>query len=489
MSDAQLNSSSAPQLNPSSDVVILGGGIAGIAAALSLLEAGRRVTLVEARQFLGGRAFSFADSAAGPPVDNGQHVIVGCCSAFIEFVERLGVREAWHLQPALRVPVFDRQGKAGLLASSWLPAPFHLLPSFLAYPHLSALDKLRTLVGMARARFADRRQPRLEEITFYQWLREKGQSERAIQNLWNLVVEPTLNDNVRDVSAAMGLMIVQDGMLQGRHSANLGYARDGLLQSIGAPARKLLDEQGARLILGSPARRVLLESGPPGGSGAGSGSGRGIGKVIGPVIGVELASGEKVSGQNYISALPFNALSGVLPQAAAKLDFFQDIKDLEWSPIVNIHLRYDRPVLDEEFCAFVDSPLQWVFNKNRTLAAGAAGSANDSGQYLTISVSAAWDYINQPRDELAQRFIAEMAEVFPAAREAQVEWVRVVKQREATFRCRPGANKLRPGARTPVPNLFLAGEWTNTGWPSTMESAVRSGYNAAQAIIQGGLSG
>ena len=482
MSDAQLNSSSDA---PSSDVVILGGGIAGIAAALSLLDAGRRVTLVEARQFLGGRAFSFTDAAAGPPVDNGQHVIVGCCSAFIEFVERLGVREAWHLQPALRVPVFDRQGKGGLLASSWLPAPFHLLPSFLAYPHLSALDKLCTLAGMARAKFADRRQPRLEKITFYQWLREKGQSERAIQNLWNLVVEPTLNDNVRDVSAAMGLMIVQNGMLQGRHSANLGYARDGLLQSIGAPARKLLDEQGARLILGNPARRVLLESGPSEGSRAGSV----IGPVVGPVIDIELASGERVNGQNYISALPFNALLGVLPQAVAKLDFFQDIKGLEWSPIVNVHLRYDRPVMDEEFCAFVDSPLQWVFNKNRTLAAGATGSVNDSGQHLTISVSAAWDYINRPREELTRHFIAEMAEVFPAAREAQVEWVRVVKQREATFRCRPGANKLRPGARTPIPNLFLAGEWTNTGWPSTMESAVRSGCNAAQAIIQGGMSG
>ena len=471
--DAGLDTGLDAGLDAGDAVVILGGGLAGIAAALALLDAGRRVTLVEARQFLGGRAFSFTDAATGQPVDNGQHVIVGCCDHFIRFLERLGVRERWYLQPGLRLPVFDRQGKAGLLRASWLPAPCHLLPSFLAYPHLNARDKARALFGLAQARFTNRRHPRLERITFYQWLKERGQSERAIQNLWNLLVEPTLNDHVRDVSAAMGLMIVQDGMLQGRHSADLGYPRDGLLPSLGAPARKLLKARGARLILGSPARRLVLESDSVAGPAAGP--------VAGSVTAIELASGETVRGQEYVSALPFNALLGILPPEAAALPLFQDIRRLEWSPIVNIHLWYDRPVMAEEFCAFVDSPLQWVFNKSRMLETTTAGG----GQYLTISVSAAADYIDRPRDELARRFIAEMAEVFPAARAAQVERVIVVKQREATFRCLPGANALRPGPGTPIPNLFLAGEWTNTGWPSTMEGAVRSGYNAAQAVIQG----
>ncbi len=463
-----------------SAVVVLGGGIAGIAAALALLDAGRRVTLVEARQFLGGRAFSFTDAATGRPVDNGQHVIVGCCSHFIRFLDRLGVREKWRLQPRLRLPVFDRQGKAGLLAASGLPAPFHLLPGFLTYSHLGAADKALTLAGMLRARFTDRRQPRLERITFYQWLRENGQSERAIQNLWNLVVEPTLNDNVRDVSAAMGLMIVQDGMLRGQHSADLGYPRDALLPSIGAPARNLLTERGARLILGRPARRILLEPGPAVGPAVGSVVGPAVGPVVGPVVGIELASGETVRGQEYVSALPFNALLGILPPEAAALPFFQDIRGLEWSPIVNLHFRYDRPVMEPDFCAFVDSPLQWVFNQSRILEAADAGG----GQNITVSVSAAWDYIDLPREDLARRFSVEMAEVFPAAREARVERVIVVKQREATFRCLPGVNDRRPGPRTPIPNLFLAGEWTNTGWPSTMESAVRSGYNVARAIIR-----
>ena len=446
-----------PATDETGAVVILGGGIAGIAAALELLEAGRRVTLVEARQFLGGRAFSFND-AAGRPVDNGQHVIVGCCVQFLRFLERLGTREEWHLQPRLRLPVQNRRGKAGFLTASRLPAPLHLLPSFLAYPHLRGGDKLRVLAGMLRASLVKRHRPRLEQITFYQWLKENGQSERAIQNLWNLVVEPTLNDNVRDVSAAMGLMIVQEGMLQGRHNANLGYARKGLLQAIGEPARRRLEELGARLVFGNPARRLLLQEGR--------------------VCGVELASGERVAGGEYLSALPFNALLRILPPEVAGLDFFRNIGGLEWSPIVNVHIRYDRPALEEDFCALVDSPLQWVFNKGRILDDG----SDAPGQYVTISVSAAWEYVGLSREELTRRFIEEMAQVFPAAREAVVEGVTVVKQREATFRCRPGAARLRPGPATPVPNLYLAGEWTDTGWPSTMEGAVRSGYQAAGAI-------
>ena len=446
-----------PRPDVVSDIVIIGGGIAGISAAIALLDAGHRVTLVEARQFLGGRAFSFADAATGQPVDNGQHVIVGCCAYFIHFLERLGVSEQWYLQPRLRLRVVGHRGREGLLTAAPLPAPFHLLPSFLTYPHLSLLDKARCLAGLLRARFTDRRHPGLEQITFRQWLKENGQSDRAIQNLWNLLVEPTLNDNVRDVSAAMGLMIVQEGVLQGPTSANVGFARAGLQSAIGDPARQLLEQLGGRLILGRPARRILLNSGQ--------------------VAGVELASGETVTGQAYVSALPFGALLSLLPPEALSHDYFGRLTGLESSPIVNIHLWYDRQVMDGDFCAFIDCPLQWVFNKS-----GILGSEEPSqGQYICISLSAAWDYIECPREELARRFIAEMAEAFPAARDARVVRATVVKQRDATFRCRPGANALRPGARTPLSNLALAGEWTDTGWPSTMEGAVRSGYSAAQA--------
>ena len=450
-----------------SHVLVLGGGIAGIAAALELLDAGRRVTLVEARNFLGGRAFSFTDSTTGLTLDNGQHVIVGCCVQFIDLLERLGVRRQWFLQERLRIPVRDRAGRTGLLAASRLPAPMHLLPSFIAYPHMGMLDKLRAIKGMLRARTTDRSNPRLEDITFYQWLRENGQSERAISNLWNLVVEPTLNDSVTEVSASMGLMIVQEGMLASAHSANLGYATGGLLSSLGRPARRSLEEGGARLILGDPVRSLALEPGP----GGSASSGR--------VTGVELASGLRLSVQHVISALPFSALAKVLPREACSMEVFRKVEMLQWSPILNLHILYDRPVMREPFCAFVDSPLQWVFNHNSIT--GAQSSAG--GQLLTVSVSAAWEFIDLPGGELREMFIKEIAEVFPEAREAAALDARVVKQREATFRCLPGTSRIRPDTETPVSNLFLAGEWTNTGWPSTMEGAVRSGRNAARAVI------
>ena len=456
-------SSAAPGY--ASDVVILGGGIAGIATALDLLDAGRSVTLVESRNFLGGRAFSFTDSNTGVALDNGQHVIVGCCAEFISFLERLSVRDRWFLQDRLRIPVFSRNGKRGDLAASRLPAPLHLLPSFLAYPHLSPPDKLRVLWGMARARFTNRDDPKLEDITFYQWLQDNGQSERAINNLWNLVVEPTLNDNVREVSAAMGLMIVQVGMLSGANSGNLGYARDGLLASIGEPARRVLEERGATLLLGDAIRRVVVSAET------------GMNGPRDSVAAVELASGRRVVGREFVSALPFFALLRLLPPEVAGLEFFTRIGRLEWSPILNLHVHYDRPVMDLPFCAFVDSPLQWVFNRNAI-----AGDPPGGGQLVTISVSAAWDYIELPREELAPVFLGEMAEAFPAAGEASVVNITVVKQREATFRCLPGAGRLRPGPDTPLTNLFLAGEWTNTGWPSTMEGAVRSGQQAARAV-------
>jgi squalene-associated FAD-dependent desaturase len=460
-------------------VVVLGGGIAGIATAISLRDRGYPVTLVEARRFLGGRVFSFTDEETGVSVDNGQHVFLGCCTYFIQLLMRLGVFQQWYLQPRWRLKVLDRAGKAGLLAAARLPAPLHLLGALVTYPHLGWGDKVRVLATLVRVRFTNRHQPRLERISFYQWLKQQGQTEAAIAKLWNLLIVPSLNDDARDVSASMGLMIFQEGLLRGRHSADVGYAADGLSPAIGEPARRRLEAAGVQVRLGSPVQRILVDSGQ--------------------VTGLALASGETITGQLYVSALPPQGLWQVLPEPVQGLPFFAGLPRLEMSPIVNVHLWYDRPVMEDHFCAFVDSPLQWVFNKSAImgLTPGFAtpspslmerGSGGEAGQYICVSLSAAWEYIDQPREELARCFIGAMAEAFPRARTATVQRVVVVKQRHATFRCLPGAREWRPGSQTPIANLFLAGEWTDTGWPSTMESAVRSGYNATQAIaaVSGG---
>ena len=308
------------------DVVVLGGGIAGIATALHLLDQGYGVTLVETRRFLGGRVFSFTDAPTGVAVDNGQHVIVGCCHNFIGLLKRLGVWERWYLQNRLHISVWDRQGKRGKLATSPLPPPFHLLPSFLTYAHLGMGDKLRIVWALARAKFTNRHRPELERMSFRQWLVAQRQTQRAMNNFWSLVITPILNDDIQDVSAAMGIMVIQEGMLDGFHNADMGYALRGLSNALGEPARQCLEELGCRVMLGSPVRRLRWDGQR--------------------VDGVELASGEVITADLYVSALPHYALLESLPQGAQQLPFFRRMEGLETSPIVNIHLWYNRPVME-----------------------------------------------------------------------------------------------------------------------------------------------
>ena len=464
----QVTRPAPPAVVPPGSALVIGGGLAGIAAAARLAEGGWQVTLLEARATLGGRAFSYRDPQTGCELDNGQHIIVGACRSLIAFLERIGARHLWHIQPRLNVAVYSRAGQRGRLygAPGLVPAPAHLLPAFLTYPHLGPLDKLKAVRALLAAIRANRRHPALETITFYHWLRRRGQSERAIDNLWNVLIEGTLNDNIRAVSAAMGLMIVQDGLLQGRHAANVGYPLAPLGEALGKPARRYLQRLGVRIMPGSPARvinfhRSCKRDQP------------------GPVQSVAAGRAGILQADAYISAVPFWVLPNLLPPGPAAGEPFARLSQLQPAPIVNIHLRYDRPVMAGDFCYFLDRPLQWVFNRSRI--AGAASPA--AGQSLTVSVSAAWDLVNRPRRELAAMVIAEMRQAFPAARSAAVADSVVVKQRHATFRCVPGAHRLRPGPRTSSPNLFLAGEWTDTGWPSTMESAVISGYNAAGAVM------
>ena len=440
--------------------LVIGGGLAGIAAAARLAESGWRVTLLEARNSLGGRVFSFVDPESGRELDNGQHVFVGACRNLIEFFERIGVSDRWHLQPRLNVDVYDRAGRGGKLYGLGGPAPAHLLAAFVTYRHLSLADKLRAVRGVIAAMRADRSTPEMETTSFYDWLRAHGQSERCIYNLWNVIIEGTLNDNIRDVSATMGLMITQDGLLRGRREINLGYPKAPLGQAVGMPSESYLHKLGVRTLLGCPARAIDVDA-------------RGSVQHV-------VAGNQQVFAANaYVSAVPFWILPSLIPDHLAEKEPFNSLTKLQSSPIVNVHLEYDRPVMEGEFCYFLDNPLQWVFNDS--LIRG--GDRSHGGQSLTVSISAAWEHINLPRPHLMNSIAKEMRAAFPKARDAQLLKSTVVKQRNATFRCTPGAQRLRPGPVTASPNLFLAGEWTDTGWPSTMEGAIISGYNAAAAVM------
>ena len=431
-----------------------------MAAAWRLASVGYRVTLVERRPYLGGRAYSYVDRETGVQVDNGQHVFMGCCTAYINFLRDVGTLDRTAKQARMRVEVRSPSGKAGVLAAAPLRAPFHLLPSFMRYPHLGWRDKLRAATALLRIeveRNCDREE--LRAMSFEEWLRRNGQSDRAIANFWDLIVIPTLNDASREVSASMAFTVFQIALLRDAHGADIGFARSGLSDVMGDPVERRLRAWGVDMMLGRTVERFVLQDGT--------------------IAGIALAGGEVLAADWYVAALPPQALVNTLPDNLRDGSALSVAATHTFAPIVNLHIWYDRAVADFEWAAFVDSPLQFVFNKTRI--AGLTGP----GDYLAVSLSGAWDWWTLSKDELRKRFIPELARALPLARYATVERFTVVKEQHATFRSPPGGPANRLPTRTPLHNLVLAGDWTDTGWPATMESAVRSGNAAADAVIAG----
>ena len=434
------------------EIINLGGGLAGLAAAVELIDHGYDVTLIERRPYLGGRASSFFHKRVGEEVDIGQHVFMRCCSAYIDFLKKIGAWDMIKIQPRLSVEVRSREGKVGSIEGSALPGPLYLLPSFLRYPFLGRGEKLGALRTLAAALVTDRNRT---DKSFCDWLIEHHQSERMIARFWDFLVLPTLNDHAGNASTKMGLMVLQEAFLK-EHGADIGYARVGLSE-LAAKAADYLRRRGGAMLLGKGAESLLIEGDR--------------------VRGVGLSDGQILEGELFISALPPDAMLRVLPERWRSDPFFARGGKLGWNPIVNLYLWFDRPVLEEEFVAFLDSPIQWVFNRSKIL--GRPGP----GQQLCLSQSGAWELIDLPPERVLQRLLRELEQLFPYVRKAKLEKYLVTKQRRATVFVSPEIEEHRLPHRTPIENLFLAGDWTDTGWPSTMEGAVRSGIECARNLI------
>ncbi len=407
-------------------VLVVGGGLAGLAAACDLAEAGLAVTLVEKRPFLGGRAYSYIDRRSGLEVDNGQHVFLGCCTGYICFLKRLGVYDRAHLQKRLRVPVIDKVWGQSVLEASPLPPPLHLLPSLLRFRSLSPAEKALAAYAFARVRSVDRaRHPELDGITFEAWLRERRQSAHAIRSLWNLIVQPTLNDDASRVSADLALMVFQEGFLRSRDGANVGWAKVGLSALLAEAARRYIEERDGRVLTG-----VGLAGVEP----------------VDGALGRALLEDGELAADFCVLAVPPQSLAELLPAVLREDPFFARVSQIQTSPIVNVHLWFDRPVWEGTFAAFLNTPLQWAFNKTRLW-----GQEGD-GQYIDISLSGAHEFAEMRAAEVIDLFVKEARALFPAARGAEVKRALVVKQRDATFAARPGIAALRPAQRTPLQN-------------------------------------
>ncbi|MET7919445.1 hydroxysqualene dehydroxylase HpnE [Streptomyces avermitilis] len=440
---------------PERAAVVVGGGLAGITAALALADAGVRVTLLEGRPRLGGLAFSFQRGAL--TVDNGQHVYLRCCTAYRWFLDRIDAASLAPLQDRLDVPVLDAEGKPGRrlgrIGRTALPVPLHLAKSLATYPHLSLAERARVGRAALALKGLDLADPALDTQNFGSWLAAHGQSARAIEALWDLVGVATLNAVAGDSSLGLAAMVFKTGLLSDPGAADIGWARVPLGELHDTLARKALDSVGVRTEVRTRVTSISHNE-----------NGRWSVQV----------PGETLHADAVVLAVPQREAHELLPEGA--LDAPERLLEIGTAPILNVHVVYDRQVLSRPFFAALGSPVQWVFD--RTEASGLR-----EGQYLALSQSAAQDEVDEPVSVLRERYLPELERLLPATRGAQVKDFFVTRERTATFAPAPGVGRLRPGARTKAPGLCLAGAWTATGWPATMESAVRSGVSAAGAAL------
>ncbi len=417
------------------ETIVIGGGLAGLAATAALASAGHSIKLFESRPFLGGRATSY--EIDGETIDNCQHILLRCCVNLMDFYRRLGVendiafhREIYFLEPG---------GRKSNLRAGLLPAPNHFAESFLRMSFLNAGEKL----DVARAiRSIDRERNRadLDRITMLEWLQEKRQPARAVERFWRQVLVSAINEELDRMAASHGFQVFRLGFLARKNSYEMGIPAVPLGRLYGEETWSRVGQVDLRMR--ASVEKVVMVGG----------------KVDHVVV-----AGEPLRADHYICALPFEKIGAVIP------DLPLNLKGFEHSPITGIHLWFDRPITKLAHATLLDRTIQWMFNKSE-------------GRYIQLVVSASRSLETMPRAEVVALAVKELAEFFPAVREAKLEKSHVVKEIRATFSAAPGLELRRPVSRTSIPNLFLAGDWTRSGWPATMEGAVRSGYLAAEAV-------
>jgi squalene-associated FAD-dependent desaturase len=432
-------------------IVVVGGGLAGIAAALDCARGGAEVSLLESRGRLGGAAYSFIRD--GLVADNGQHVFLRCCTAYHELLTTIGAADLVELQPRLTIPVLAPGAKTAWLRRSRLPAPLHLAAALAQYRFLGVRERVSVARAMQALRRVDPGDPTADGCSFGRWLSEHGQSERAVKVIWELITRPTLNLRAEDASLAQAAFVFQAGLLADASAGDIGYARVPLGEIHDLAARRALERAGIQIRLRCGAAAILPE--PDG-------------------FRVAISGAAQLCADAVIVAVPHSRAARLLP-AAAGLDPAR-VARLGSSPVVNLHVVYDRRVFSLPFAAGVRTPVQWIFDRTRS-------AGLEQGQYLAVSLSAADAELDMTADDLRALFLPALAALFPAARRAQVQTFFVTREHAATFRAAPGARTLRPGPWTAIPGLLLAGAWTDTGWPATMEGAVRSGQAAARAAL------
>jgi squalene-associated FAD-dependent desaturase len=433
-------------------IIIIGAGFAGLSAGVKLAEAGFEVLVLEARSRLGGRAYSFRDPVTGDVVDNGQHLFIGCYHHTLAFLDRIGCRDKLGFQPVPRVDFIDREGNRSTFACPRLPAPLHTLAGLIRLGGLDLGDKLRSLrVGLALRKPNGDRDP----LTVAQWLDLMGQSDRIKKRFWYPMMIATLNEDPEIASARMMKVVLTEIFNNGVDGARLGIARVGLSDLYTEGARSFIEDRGGQVRADAPVTRIQISRSR--------------------VSGVELKTGEHLTADFVVSTIPPEPLNRILPDNL-RTGEMSGIERLETSPIVSINLWFDRPVMEGEFVGLLGTDCQWAFNKNLIL-----GTRSEANQ-VAVVISAARRFVDSTREQLIAMALSDLKLALPEARAARVIHSTIVKERDATLSHTLESDQLRPGPRTSAENFFLAGDWTRTGLPATIESAVMSGHTAADLI-------
>ncbi len=436
-------------------VTVIGGGVAGMSAACALAEAGLRVQLVERRGYLGGRASSYLHPGVDEVIDNCQHVLFGCCTNLTGFYRRIGVAERIHW--TTEMTMIEPGGRRSRLAPSWLPAPLHSAPSFLSAHAFALADKL----ALARA-FSALMRPlpaRAGNQTLGDWLRRKGQTEGALNRFWRLVIASALNADLDSIAMPYAAKVIRELFMNSAEAGSMGMSTVPLSELYSGAADYLKD-RGSSVLFNANVESAEWD---------------------------EEASQWSLATRNgtllsefLVLALPFEATAKLLPHMpaahgadalAAKLESHE-----HW-PICSVHLWFDREITTLDHAVLLDREIHWLYNKSRL-------QPWRKGNYVELVISASREFAQLTREQAIVQAVRELAEFFPAAAEAKLEKAALVKEIRATFGVPPGIDASRPTSKSPWPNCFLAGDWTATGWPSTMESAARSGHLAVEAICK-----
>jgi zeta-carotene desaturase len=443
------------QTAPGKSVIVVGGGVAGMSAACALAEAGLRVKLVERRGYLGGRASSYRHPGVDEVIDNCQHVLFGCCTNLIGFYRRIGVAEHVHWTNAMTM--IEPGGRRTLLKSSrWLPAPLHGLPSLLAAKALTRDDKL----ALARAfRALMRPVPPDSTETLGAWLRRNGQTPGAIDRFWRLVIASALNGDVDVIALPYAAKVIRELFLNSAEAGSMGMSTVPLSE-LYCGAEQFLREHGGEVVLNASAEGAAWDE-----------------ETSQWTLATRAA--DQIA-DFLVLALPFEGTAQLLPHMppADGVDALAgQIAKHEHGPICSVHLWFDREITELDHAVLLDSEIHWLYNKSRLQP-----WRKTKGSYLELVVSASQKFAALSREEAIELAVRELAEFFPEVAAAKLEKAALVKEVRATFTVPPGIDAARPSATSPWPNCVLAGDWIATGWPSTMESAARSGHLAAEAV-------